>query len=79
MPVDHWDRSRICNGHLVRLNADKLAILLMELVNRHISSAQPAFVEVPEVGELRQEGARYILDLEIPQVGQYEVEHWQCQ
>ena len=66
MPVDYWDRSRIRNGHLVRLDTDKFAILLMQLVNGHIPSAEPTFVEIPEIGELRQERPGYILDLEIP-------------
>lgn len=79
MPVDYWDRSRIRDGYLIRLDTDKLAILLMQLVNGHIPSAEPTFVEIPEVGELGEEGTGYILDLVVPQVGQYKVEHWQCQ
>ena len=44
MAIDYRYSVRVCNGDLVRLDTNKLAILPMKFVDGKIPSAKPAFV-----------------------------------
>ena len=53
MAIDDWNSIWICDRYLVGRNSDKLAILLVAVVDSKISPTPTALVHVPEVRELR--------------------------
>lgn len=79
MSIDDRNRIRIRNRDLIRLDPDKFAMLLMQLVDCEIPPTPSTLVHIPEVRELRQERSWYILYAPIPDVREDKVEEWHSQ
>lgn len=60
--IDDGDGSWVCDGDVVGLDADDLAVGLVCLVYGEVSSASAALVHEPEVGEGCWEGRGHIAD-----------------
>jgi hypothetical protein len=58
--IDDGNGSWVCDGNVVRLDADEFAVDLVCFVYGEVSSASTALVHEPEVGECCWEGCGYI-------------------
>ena len=74
MSVNYGNGIRVRDRYLVGLDSHKLAITLMQLMHGEVSSTPSAFVQQPQVGELRQKGSGYVLDLPVPDIWKDEEE-----
>ena len=60
--VNNRDRRMICDGDVVWLDADQLAILLVSVVDRLEASAPSALVQQPEIRECGGKWSRNVTD-----------------
>lgn len=60
--IDDGDGSRVCDGDMMRLDADEFAVSLVCFVYGEVSSASAALVHEPEVGEGCWKGCGNITD-----------------
>ena len=79
MAVNNGDRIRVCDRNLVRLDANEFAVLCVCIVDGHVTTAETALVQIPEVGELGEERTGDILNGPVAHVREDEEQQRQGQ
>lgn len=79
MAVDQRDCARVGDGDVVRLDADQLAHLLVDVMHGKVAASLAALPQQPEVGKLGGEGCGDVADGLVAQVGQEVVQDGQGQ